>query len=190
MKRLLLGLLLVMVCRAQDYFPARAFSDRADWSSESGSSYSKYLKALEEPSLFSLKSYQGVECYRFTWLRSFERPVALRVDVDKSGVAIMAIKVSDHPDDKSPAKIVKDEIKVLTEEQLQQLRRLFRREFFKEPSHIEDQGVDGARWIIETVNSGRYHVVSRHSPNEGPVRQIGDFLLKIAALGDDAVPIY
>jgi hypothetical protein len=37
-------------------------------------------------------------------------------------------------------------------------------------------GVDGAQWIMEGVTGGRYHVVDRWSPGEGPFRKAALFL--------------
>lgn len=190
MKRFLLGLLLVISCRSEEYFPARTFSDREDWSTESASLYAEQLKALKEAPLFSPKPAREVECYRFAWLRSFDRKVVLRVDVDKTGTGVLTIKISEaRPSDAFP-KLEKSEKKALTKEQLQSIRALiWRWQFFDEPSHIKDQGVDGATWIIEAAVDGRYHVVSRWSPKTGSVREIGGRLLELA-IGGDLMPIY
>jgi len=54
---------------------------------------------------------------------------------------------------------------------LAQLRRV---DFWSLPSHTdEENGADGAEWIIEGVKEGKYHVVRRWSPEKGPIRELG-----------------
>ena len=36
-------------------------------------------------------------------------------------------------------------------------------------------GVDGAQWLVEGIKDGRYHLVDRWSPTDGPVRQSGPY---------------
>lgn len=46
-------------------------------------------------------------------------------------------------------------------------------------------GNDGAEWILEGVNGGRYHVVDRWTPGAGAYREACLYLLKISDLGID-----
>jgi cell fate regulator YaaT (PSP1 superfamily) len=48
---------------------------RADW-------YSKQLRALKEPIIFSDTSKK--EMYRFTWLRTFHNPIAIRIEKENN----------------------------------------------------------------------------------------------------------
>ena len=41
-------------------------------------------------------------------------------------------------------------------------------------------GLDGSRWIVEGVDRNGYHFVNRWSPQEGPVREFGDFALALS----------
>ena len=62
--------------------PARAKVDRVlrDW-------YSQYFRAMLEPSL-SCGQPAGGYAYRFLWLRSFHRPVAVRIEDDGSSAML------------------------------------------------------------------------------------------------------
>jgi hypothetical protein len=49
--------------------------------------------------------------------------------------------------------------------------------FWNAPNPVNDQtGTDGSQWIIEGVKAGRYHVVDRWMPKNGPARELGLFL--------------
>jgi len=51
-------------------------------------------------------------------------------------------------------------------------------------------GTDGAAWVIEGVKDGRYHIVDRWSPDNGPVRVIGLLMLQKLAKLKIPGPIY
>jgi len=38
-------------------------------------------------------------------------------------------------------------------------------------------GLDGAQWILEATRNGRYKIVERWSPKEGPIRILGLIML-------------
>lgn len=188
--RALLFVLIALVCHAQDYFPAGAFSKREDLHQFSASWFSSQLKALKEPPLFTPNPSKDMECYRFTWLRTFHRPVILRVDVTKKGEAIFTIKVADGAGGYEPGKLMRNEKKPLDERALKKLKALIEHsEFFGLPSYEETSGLDGSEWIVEVVAGGRYHIVSRGTPSDGPVHQIGIHLIELA-IGGDFTPIY
>jgi hypothetical protein len=101
MKRLFLALLLAATCHAQEYFAAGTFSAFVtDW-------YSSQLKALEEQPFYSKDPPKETAVYRFTWLRTFHRPVALRLDVKPDGSGRFVIKVCDGAGGYEPGKLVK-----------------------------------------------------------------------------------
>jgi hypothetical protein len=49
-----------------------------------------------------------------------------------------------------------------------------------------DRGCDGADWILEAVKDGRYKLVIRWSPRNGPVRTLG--LTMVNKLGELKIP--
>jgi hypothetical protein len=59
--------------------------------------------------------------------------------------------------------------------------------FWKTPNPVDDQtGTDGSQWIIEGVKNGKYHVVDRWMPENGPAHDLGIFLA--FELGNMSVP--
>jgi hypothetical protein len=182
MKKFVLLLTVSIVCAAQDYFPRGVFSDPTD--------YSKHLVALDERPLFVAKPDPQVECYRFTWLRSFHRPVVFRVDESKSGTATFTIKVGDGAGGHEPGKLVRTEKKPVDDTLLAKLRNSVQHgRFFELPATDRNLGADGSTWILEVIKDGRYHVVSRWSPRDGTIHRIGTLLIEFA-IGGVLVPIY
>ena len=79
---------------AEDYYfpkgaldPSRSKVDgiTRDW-------YSKYLRAMMEPSLSCGQGPDGF-AYRFLWLRSSHHPIAVRVEKDGSSVTLNAVEL-------------------------------------------------------------------------------------------------
>jgi hypothetical protein len=56
--------------------------------------YSAQLRALKEPSLFQLASNALSHSYRFLWLRTFNHPIAIRVDIKPAGTGALTTKVT------------------------------------------------------------------------------------------------
>ena len=50
------------------------------------------------------------------------------------------------------------------------------------PSKKETLGLDGARWILEGLKKGRYHVVERWSPEGGKFREAAECLIGLSKL--------
>lgn len=183
MHRFFLAAILLVVglpANSQDkYFPPKAFSDDVrlnqfvyDW-------YSSELKVLEEPSLFEMAGNRAAETYRFLWLRTFDHPVAVRLEFRNDGSAVISAKVatgsSGYPDKK--AQLLENFSRPITRKQTQVFQMLLKKiDFWKLPSSDEHHGNDGADWIVEGVKQGTYHLVVRWSPKEGGIRELGEML--------------
>ena len=164
------------------YFPDRALSaqkrsDRfkSDW-------YSNQLQALEEPSLWELSQSETErrESYRFLWLRTFQHPVAIRVDIEESGAALLAVKVASGAGGYAPGKLIRNENIALTKEQCAHFLDIIEKNRFWELPTLDEShiGMDGAQWVMEGVKDGKYHLVDRWSPGDGAIRTIGLALVK------------
>ena len=139
--------------------------------------YSRQLAALEEPSLDpELRRDHPVESCRFLWLRSFDTPVAVRIDRNTDG-ATLYLKEADGKGGYSPGKLRRSESRKLTEREWQSvLVAIDEGAFWKMPSEPVRQivlengviatsgGTDGAEWILEVTKGDTYRVVSRTNP--------------------------
>lgn len=156
------------------FFPKQAFSDDV-WSDQFMSSwYAHELGILEEPSLLQKANDVSCESYRFLWLRTFHHPIAIRLDLAADSTGILTTKIAS-----GSAGFPRKGARLIESPLLQQqtqafLQRIEKTNFWELPSYVEDaRGEDGSEWIIEGVRKGRYHVVSRWTPRNGEVRELG-----------------
>lgn len=138
--------------------------------------YSRHLKALEET---VLSDSLPKTVYRFTWLRTFHNPVAIRMEKNDDSVKLYW-KVTDGQGGYNPGKIVVNKSKTLTLNEWQDFETAIKSiDFWKLPTTERTFGLDGAQWILEGVADGRYHVVDRWSGGK-----IKDLCLKLLKLTD------
>ena len=162
----------VAYCQGQ-YFSKSSLDSRGDdfkaqW-------YSSQLRALQEPSLFELAKVPDSESYRFLWLRSFNHPIAIRVDLKPDGTGVLTTKVANGAGGFRPGVLTVNTTRILTKEEVQTiLLRISKFGFWQAPNPVDDQtGTDGSQWVIEGVKKGQYHVVDRWMPKSGIARELG-----------------
>ena len=177
-------LLLTVWCLGQSsYFPSGILGEDAQDDKSKLESYSKFLTALREPSLWQSSKTQKVESYRFLWLRSFHHPISVRLDAQPDGTALLTTKITSG-NGGHPGHLIENRTQKLTKDQthwfLDQIEEL---KFWtlptnppKDPSEIL-HGFDGARWVLEGIKDGQYHVVDRWSPDKGEVHTLGIIML-------------
>lgn len=149
------------------YFPADAFGDpksSQDWIAL----YSKYLQSLKEPALPDHSQLSPRQSFRFLWLRSFHKPVSVRLDVRTDGTGVVTVKVEQQ------AGAFNTTTRSITKEQVDLfLYQIGARDFWRLPSQEEPvSGPDGARWVMEGIKGSQYHVVHRWAPKDGAVRTL------------------
>lgn len=198
----LLALLLVVDGSAQvgnvpdknpRYFPPGVFADggqdadfRARW-------YGETLRAMTEPSLSEVVSAGKPPTFRFTWLRSFHDPIAARVTVRGNGTGTLTVKMADGQGGRRPSKPMLGFVKEMSADEIRRVLRLIEEmDFWKMPAEPGGPPYpDGASWILEACVGGRYHVIDRQSPPNGPLRELGLYLvLALAKLDIPADAIY
>jgi hypothetical protein len=155
--------------------------------------YSSHLAAAEEPSLYlaALKPRRAdTATLRFTWLRTFDAPVVIRIETSGPGTHQLIVKQLSGAGGYKPGKVVKSLDRTLTIEEASEFEAMMARTrvLSLPPRECEGLGLDGAQWLIEGVDRSGYHFVDRWTPKTGKVREVGDFLLKLA--GWDFEPIY
>lgn len=136
--------------------------------------YSEQLAAMGEP---SLSCGSPGEAYRFTWLRTFHHPVAVRVQV-AGGRATLHASELDGAGGYAPGHVLRRLDKVLDAADFADLKRTFDESGLASlPTSVASYGFDGSEWIVETAGPGGYHLVVRWTPEDGPVRSVGLLLL-------------
>lgn len=179
------------------YFPKGAFDDP----SESGSLknfgarwYSKYLRAMTEPSLSEASKDKALVAYRFLWLRTFHRPVAIRLTIRTDETGLLTGKVTSGRGGYEPGHLSqKVSVEVTTAEVQQFLSLLQKASFWTSQTEVIVTGVvnlDGAQWILEGVQGGNYHVVDRGGPDKDDYSRVCLYLLELSKISVPAKEIY
>jgi hypothetical protein len=98
--------------------------------------------------------------------------------LNPDGTSSLTTKVASGAAGYNPGRLVQKRTLLLTTEQTNRfLDQIDADNFWKLPSVQQDRGPDGARWIIEGVRNGTYHIVDRWSPQKGEIRALGLFML-------------
>src|SRR3979490_3550192 len=143
----------------KQYFPPGALDSNTSSDQFLSKWYSKQLRALDEPSLWLLSKTKKEEAYRFLWLRTFHRPVGIRIDVNADGTSRLTTKMTSGAGGYNPGHLVLNSTSSLTKEQTSLfLKRIKEQQFWELAPTRESGGDDGAQWILEGVNDGKYHI--------------------------------
>jgi hypothetical protein len=175
----------------QQFFPSGVFGETPQLDRGTSKWYSSQLRALNETSLWALSKMESSQSYRFLWLRTWDHPVSIRFDANNDGTGRLITKMSSGTGGYDPGKLVLDHTRQLTKDQVARLLlNIETAEFWGLPTNEATSGKDGARWIIEGVRQGRYHIVDRWSPRSGSVRDVGLYFMHLADLEVPATNLY
>jgi hypothetical protein len=180
------------------YFPVKPHRSRVDSSfrvvaldSFLNDWFSSQLFALNEP---VLKGYPSdFEVYRFTWLRTFHRPISIRMD--KLGeVVSLTVKMSDGAGGYEPGKLILNKTLLLSTSELRTFTlKLNEIRFWNLPTDADNQhGTDGSEWILEAKQSKKYHFVHFWSPDfteqERKFKACCEYLVSLAKFTKGELP--
>jgi hypothetical protein len=132
------------------------------------SHYSKLLESMKEPPLWLLAKDPNKLSYRLIYHPAIREPVILRLDRINKKNWILTIKQADYsPSDKD---FRVNRKRRLSKEEVKEFQELFAQlQFWELPAvgalEHEDIWFDPTTWILEGVQSGRYHLVRRIVPN-------------------------
>ncbi len=170
-------------------FPPGSLGHDADWHHFRSDQLSGCLRSFKEASIWqaSRKHAPGA-VYRFMWLRSFHSAISVRLDITADGAAFLTIKVSNGCCDCAPPPAgtkqkpfqVKTTEKGISAAQVRQfLSGVKAVHFWTLPSRKDSlPAPDGADWVIEASNDGRYQLIDAWSPPTGdPANVLGRLML-------------
>lgn len=145
--------------------------------------YSKMLYFLHEPILYNCADTS--EIFRFTWLRTFHNPISIRV-LKRNNNFILTLKVSDGQGGYEPGKLIKDTTFFVTSNEWNTFTALIANTNFWNLNTVSnDDGKDGAEWILEGKVKQKYHVVSRWTPTatrDKEVKNCCDYLIRLSGI--------
>jgi hypothetical protein len=178
---------------ASDYFFPAAVLDvaRSDLDAFVRGWYSKHLRVMGEQSL-SCGPTSDAETYRFVWLRTFHRPIAVRVSRVSGGGRLVAIELTGHGGYAPGGVANRVEKSVSEADWLTLTAALSATIFWNLPTRpaVAILGADGSQWIIEGRRASEYHVVDRWTPRTGPYREAGLSFLRLAGISVPADDLY
>ena len=146
--------------------------------------YSRHLLALGE----SILPEGRGETYRFLWLRSFHRPIVVRVVCLEKACEIVARR-SDGEGGYEPGTVVERKARKLSDGDVARVRDLLARAQFWRPQPKDSRiGLDGAQWVLEGRRGRDYHLWDVWSPEAaGPFAQFRELCLQLVRLSGVAV---
>ena len=134
--------------------------------------YARQWRGAGEPSL--TLNGRG-EALRFTWLRSFDRPVFVRIDGLSSRRPRLVARELTGRGGYDPGVVKRQLDRSLTAAETTSLRERVAQVRLAEqpPSECDRIGMDGAQWLFETRGRDGYHLLVRWSPDPGGLRELG-----------------
>lgn len=142
--------------------------------------YSKFLFEMKEPLLFN-KPIQK-EVFRFTWLRTFDEPVVIRIEKESNQISINW-KVTDGKGGYEPGNLITDENKSISIKEWNEFIDLVKGIDFWNMKRRGQFGTDGSEWILEGVNESNYHVVSVWTPRaKSQYYEVCNYLIELTDL--------
>jgi hypothetical protein len=198
------------------FFPVGVFGTVQQGGDIKAKWYANALTILREPSLLGEAQTQRGEktqVYRFLWLRTFHRPISVRLTINIENDGFVTVRSTDGRGGYKLGNLILDETQKIGKADVQNvLDRLHDMGFWSmqteddrtsdEPDQGEPRlrvvGVDGAQWVLEGVADGEYHVVDRWSPLDPTIRVAANkkfaglcrYLLRLAAVEVEEKEIY
>ena len=144
--------------------------------------YPDQLDAADEPSLYersTMPTSASTSALRFTWLRSFDHPVTVRIERSGKSARLIAKELTGQGG-VEPGVIERVVDRPLSSSEVAKLDFILSKTKVLELRATDcSGGTDGSQWIVESVDRNDYRFVNRYAPTEGPVREFGDFALKL-----------
>ena len=125
--------------------------------------------------------------YRFVYLRSFHKPIIVRLEVQPDGTGIVVAKVASGKGGYDPGRLIRNRKRAVPKKQVDEFLGLVQDEEFWETGPQRRLGLDGATWTIQGIHDQRLYSRTKWSPGAGPFRDAGLMLLDLSGLKVDAI---
>ena len=131
---------------------------------------------------------EDFHAYRFFWMRSFHLPASFDLEINIDGSAQLTVEGLMEIGSLYKEKFAKRKSFKISKNAVNKfLDYLEKADFWNIPQNEPARGLDGANWIIEGAKKGKYHIVDRWSPEDGPFREASLYLIKLSKLKIDEI---
>jgi hypothetical protein len=143
----------------------------------------------EFQSLFIEKSKdKNFHAYRLLWMRSFHFPASFDLEINTDGSAQLTVEGLVEIGSLYTEEIAKGKSYKISKNAVKKfLGYLEKADFWNMPQNEPPRGLDGANWIIEGAKDGKYHIVDRWCPEDGPFREAALYLIELSKLKVDDI---
>lgn len=189
------------------YFPDGSLGDDPEKHQSVHERYARMLKAFDEPSLMKAVENDDVKnrsIYRFTWLRSFHKPISIRLV--KGDTITLTAKVLDGKGGYDPGKLATNVTVQISLEQFTRFESLLADADYRFLSprvtdagdwiwspedkswrRVYGSGIDGAEWILESCSEDSYFFVQRWSPSKSRFGKACLYLVELSEVKVDDI---
>lgn len=161
--------------------------------------YAGHLEAMQESKYLAAESTDS-DTIRFLYLPSFDNPLLVRIEKSGNQITLVSKRLSGKGG-YNPGELTTKTKKELTTSVWQSLQghlvqsRFWNLSTFETRHYLDENGMqvgwgtnDGAQWIVEVFQDGKYHVVDRQSPDDSwhrdcaKFRRLCVYMVKLAEL--------
>jgi hypothetical protein len=147
------------------------------------------LVSLEEPCLYNLSCDSNSEIYRFTWLRSFDNPISIRLAKNGDKISLFW-KIGKGSGGYEPEGIKRGGSKYLSIINYQKFIELFNHlNIEKRPNKTYVMMTDGATWTLEHKTNKSFKAINTNVPDDS-LKKCCLYLLDLAKIKIDPKKIY
>lgn len=126
--------------------------------------YSKHLKSLKEPILYKLKN-ENKKIIRFTHLGTWSNPFSYRIENSNGQITLTYNKTKGLGGYQAGRRIKHEQKFIKPEIWGNILQKIDSERFWDIATHDPNMILDGEEWILEVLIDGKYHFVTRNSPD-------------------------
>ena len=142
--------------------------------------YSKHLRTLGEPILYN--QTKPINIIRFTHLGTWSNPYSYRIEQAQSHISITYNKTSGQGGYES-GKRIEHETKIIDAGKWDLvISKMDSINFWNMETHDKNLILDGAEWILEAFINGRYHFVTRNSPDQYDEKEYAELCVLIVQI--------
>ena len=166
------------------YFPEGTLGENQRSHNDYNHWFSKYLSRMQEPVLWKSNA-EKEEIYRFLWLRTFQSPVCIRINISSYSSATLTTKVTNGAGGYLPGELIQNSTVRLSENQKSKFLDTVNKNRFWTLKNGKRSGLDGSEWVIEGLKNDEYHVTHIWSPEPNDnIREIGILMLQLSKYAD------